>query len=544
MNSSLPPFTPEHRGSGVLLHVTSLPSAYGIGDVGPAAFEWVDQLHEAGQRWWQSLPLGPTGCGNSPYSCLSSFAGNGLLVSPDLLIEDGLLRPKDCEAGQRLPTSVVDFDAVIAFKHRLLDQCWSNFASAPSPELRAKFEQFCFEQAHWLDEHALFRALKTRLGGAHLLDWPEDLLRRRSAALAHARRELAEDIEKSRFAQFVLSRQGNRLKEYAHERGVLLIGDLPFFVSLDSSDVWANPEWFQLDGHLKPRFVAGVPPDYFSAEGQLWGNPVYDWEALTRSSFRWCIDRFKSLLAHVDLIRLDHFRGFSAAWHVPPTAQNAAPGHWVSGPGAAFFEAVQAELGQLPFIAEDLGIITPDVVALRDQFNLPGIRVFQFGFDGNPDNPHLPHTYGLNTVAYTGTHDNTTTRDWYETAPEHVRQAARTYAAKSGPRAEEVAWEFIQSVWSSNAGVAIAPLQDLLNLGVEGRMNVPGVAAGNWGWRCTEEMLQPSIFEGLGDLTISTGRRAALKPELEPQKTLHKERTSIGKSAPPPQPHHLRSESK
>jgi 4-alpha-glucanotransferase len=518
---ALPPFKPGCRSSGVLMHVTSLPSPYGIGDVGPAAYAWVDRLHDAGQRWWQSLPLGPTGCGNSPYSCLSSFAGNGLLASPDLLIEDGLLSPGDCEEGRRLPRTTVDFAAVIAFKHRLLDQCWSNFASVSQSISRDEFEQFCVEQASWLDDHALFRALKARLGGLDLLDWPEDLLRRRPAALTRARRDLAAEINKSRFAQFLLFRQGKCLKEYAHEHGVLLIGDLPFFVSLDSSDVWANPECFQVDSNLRPRFVAGVPPDYFSAEGQLWGNPVYDWEALRRSGYRWCIDRLKSLLAHVDLIRLDHFRAFCAAWHVPPTAKTAQPGHWVPGPGAAFFEAVRSELGHLPFIAEDLGIITPDVVALRDQFEVPGIRVFQFGFDGNPDNPHLPHNYGPNTVAYTGTHDNNTTRGWFESLPEHVRQAARSYAGKTGTGTGEIAWDFIRSVWSSQAGLVIAPLQDLLNLGAEGRMNVPGVATGNWGWRCMEEMLTPAIFERLQKMTASSGRAAGFKVQRQTQEALN-----------------------
>jgi 4-alpha-glucanotransferase len=512
--NTLPPFSPEDRSSGVLMHVTSLPSPYGIGDVGPAAFEWVDRLHDAGQRWWQALPLGPTGCANSPYSCLSSFAGNALLVSPDLLIEDGLLSPTDCEAGRRLPKSAVDFDAVIAFKHRLLVQAWSNFNSAPRSDLRAEFEQFCLEQAHWLDDYALFRALKARSGGAHFLDWPEDLVRRSPSAMTRTRRDLADQINESRFGQFLLSRQGNCLKKYAHNRGVLLIGDLPFFVSLDSSDVWTNPQWFQLDANLRPRFVAGVPPDYFSAKGQLWGNPVYDWEALRRSGYRWCIDRLKSLLVHVDLIRLDHFRGFCAAWHVPSSAQTAETGRWIPGPGAAFFEAVRAELGHLPFIAEDLGIITPDVVALRDKFELPGIRVFQFGFDGRPDNPHLPHNYVPNTVAYTGTHDNTTTRAWFESLPENVREAARSYARKAGVGTGNVVWDFIRLVWSSKSGLAIAPLQDLLNLGEEGRMNVPGVATGNWRWRCTEKMLKPSIFERLRDLTASAGRLAAVKTEI------------------------------
>jgi len=318
-----------------------------------------------------------------------------------------------------------------------------------------------------------------------------------------------------------VSRQGNRLKEYAHERGVFLIGDLPFFVSLDSSDVWANPECFLLDSNLRPRFVAGVPPDYFSAKGQLWGNPVYDWEALLRSGYRWCIDRLKSLLAHVDLVRLDHFRAFCAAWHVSPTAKTAEHGHWVPGPGAAFFEAVRAELGHLPFIAEDLGIITPDVVALRDKFELPGIRVFQFGFDGNPGNPHLPHNCGPNTVAYTGTHDNNTTRGWFESLPEHVRQATRNYVGKPSTGTGEAVWEFIRSVWSSKSGVAIAPLQDLLNLGVEARMNVPGVAAGNWRWRCTEEMLKRSTFERLRELTISSGRIAPVSAEIPAQPAIH-----------------------
>lgn len=518
--SVLPPFRPGHRGSGVLVHVTSLPSPYGVGDVGPAAFGWVDRLHEAGQRWWQALPLGPTGCGNSPYSALSSFAGNSLLVSPDLLIEDGLLTPRDCDEGRRFSRSAVDFDAVIAFKHRLLIQAWRNFDASARP-LRAEFERFCSEETHWLEDYALFRALKARLGGADFLEWPQELVRRAPSALARARHDLADEINESKFEQFLVSRQGNRLKEYAHGRGVFLMGDLPFFVSLDSSDVWANPECFQLDPNLRPRFVAGVPPDYFSAEGQLWNNPVYDWEALGGSGYRWCIDRLKSLLAHVDLIRIDHFRAFSAAWHVPPEAKTAAPGHWVSGPGAAFFEAVKTELGHLPFIAEDLGIITPDVAALRDRFELPGIRVFQFGFDGNPGNPHLPHNCVPNTVAYTGTHDNNTTRGWYESLPEQVREAASSYAARTGAATGEIAWDCLRSVWSSPSGLAIAPLQDLLNLGEEGRMNVPGVANGNWRWRCTEEMLEPSIFDRLRNLTSSSERTAQVLAAPQTQEALH-----------------------
>jgi len=422
-------------------------------------------------------------------------------------MEEELLRAEDCQEGRTLSKDAVDFEAAIAFKHRLLERAWSNFTAAPPLLLRSEFDRFCSEQAHWLDDYALFRALKAHYRGVDFLDWPEPLVRRHPTALARVRLDLAAQIDQTRFAQFLLFRQGKRLKDYASERGIRLIGDLPFFVSLDSSDVWANPEWFQLDDRLRPRFVAGVPPDYFSAQGQLWGNPVYDWEALRRTGYRWCLDRLKALLAHVDLVRLDHFRGFSAAWHVPPGARTAEPGHWAQGPGADFFEVVQRELGHLPFIAEDLGLITPDVVALRDKFGLPGMRVLQFAFDGRADNPHLPKNFTSNTVVYTGTHDNTTTRAWFEGLPESIRRTVWSYVDPAEQKTNEVAWELIRLAWSSKAGLAIAPLQDLLNLGVEGRMNLPGTAAGNWSWRCTEEMLEPSVFDSLRDLTSATARK-------------------------------------
>src|SRR5262249_22478592 len=355
---SLSPFPPGYRSSGVLLHVTSLPSVYGIGDVGPAARAWVDWLQGAGQSWWQALPLGPTGYGNSPYQALSSFAGNALVISPDDLIEDGLLHASD-GAGQAFSAKVVDYDAVVPFKHGLLETAWRTFRAGARPDLRPAYEQFCTEQAHWLDDYALFRALKARYKGAQYLKWPTELVQRRPAALALARRELAKRIDLARFGQFVLFRQGERLKEHAHARGVRLMGDLPFFVSPDSSDVWANPELFLLDEQHQSRYVAGVPPDYFSAQGQLWGNPVYNWDALGQTGYRWCIDRLRALLSHVDAVRLDHFRAFAAAWHVPAGAPTAQTGQWMAGPGAAFFRAVQSELGTLPFIAEDLGVITP-----------------------------------------------------------------------------------------------------------------------------------------------------------------------------------------
>ena len=501
----VPPFPPGYRASGVLLHVTSLPSAYGIGDLGPAALAWVDRLHGAGQGWWQALPLGPTGYENSPYQALSSFAGNGLLISPDGLIEDGLLQTVDC-AGQAFSATEVEYEAVVPFKLRLLETAWRRFGAGARPDLQPAYEQFCQDHALWLEDYALFRALKARYNDAYYLEWPVELVRRDPAALARARRDLADRIELVRFAQFLLFRQAARLKRYAHGKGVRLIGDLPFFVSPDSSDVWASPELFLLGEQHRLSVVAGVPPDYFSSEGQLWGNPVYDWDALRRTRYRWWIDRCRVLLAHVDAIRLDHFRGFVAAWHVPAGAPTARTGRWVPGPGAGFFRAMRRSIGALPFIAEDLGLITPDVYALRDRFHLPGTRVLQFAFDGEADNPYLPRNYVPNTVVYTGTHDNPTTRGWYEELPDEQQQTLWSYLERFGDDGAEVAPALMRLAWSSVAALAIAPVQDVLNLGNEARMNVPGRAEGNWRWRCTEEMLSRPAFEWLRDVTEASGR--------------------------------------
>jgi 4-alpha-glucanotransferase len=502
----------------VLLHVTSLPSPYGIGDLGPAAFAWVDRLHEAGQSWWQSLPLGPTGYGDSPYQCLSSFAGNALLISPDALIEDGLVRTSDC-AGHAFPASTVEYETVVPFKLRVLETAWRRFRAGARPDLRPAYEGFRETHGPWLDDYALFCALKDRYGGACYLEWPGDLVRRTPASLARAWRELGDEAERVRFAQFLLSRQAERLQDYAHDKGVRLIGDVPFFVAPDSSDVWAQPELFLLGDDSHPRVVAGVPPDYFSADGQLWGNPVYDWDTLGRSGYRWCIDRLRALLGHVDVIRLDHFRAFAAAWHVPAGAGTARTGQWVRGPGAEFFRAVEKDLGVLPFIAEDLGLITPDVTALREEFRLPGMRILQFAFDGTQDNPYLPHTYVANTVVYTGTHDNPTTRGWYEELSDQQRENVWRYLGRSGGAAPEVAPALVRLAWESAAALAIAPLQDLLNLGNEARMNVPGRADGNWRWRCTDEMLAGPAFEWLGDLT-TTSRRLPVSTRRMPSETV------------------------
>ncbi len=341
--------------------------------------------------------------------------------------------------GYSFPADFVDYDAVIAFKRRLLETAWHNFNGGARADLRPAYDEFCNSEAHWLDDYALFRALKVKHNGAYYLDWPAELVERQPAAMAQARRDLETEIQEVRFAQFLLSRQGGRLRQYARAKGLRLIGDLPFFVSPDSSDVWANPELFLLDEQHRPRFVAGVPPDYFSAQGQLWGNPIYNWDALRRSGYRWCIDRLRALLTHVDVIRLDHFRAFAAAWHVPAGAPTAQSGNWVPGPGADFFEAVQRELGTLPFIAEDLGMITPDVTALRDRYQVPGTRVLQFGFDGDSGNPHLPHNYVHNTVVYTGTHDNNTTRGWFEALPDDQRQNLWNYLRRSSGESREAA---------------------------------------------------------------------------------------------------------
>jgi 4-alpha-glucanotransferase len=502
---SLPPFPPEYRASGLLLHVTSLPSPYGIGDVGPAAVTWVDRLHETGQSWWQALPLGPTGYGDSPYQSLSSFAGNSLLISPDWLIEDGLLRASDC-AGVSFSATAVDFDAVRRFKYALLQTAWRNFSNGARSDLRPAFEHFGRDQAHWLDDYALFRALKARFDGASYLEWPEDLVRRTPAALDQARRDLASHVDQVRFAQFLLSRQGARLKAHAGAKGVRLIGDLPFFVSPDSSDVWANPELFLLDAQHRPRVVAGVPPDYFSSRGQRWGNPIYDWDALAARGYRWCIDRLRALLAHVDAVRLDHFRAFAAAWHIPGGAPTAQSGQWVPGPGAGFFGAVEKALGGLPFLAEDLGTITPDVVALRDAFHLPGTRVLQFAFDGHADNPYLPENYAPNAIVYTGTHDNPTTRGWYEDLPDAERGNLWRYLKRPPGTSADATSALLGLAWSSVAALAIAPLQDVLNLGKDARMNQPGTAEGNWRWRFTDEMLSASAFPSLRDLTHASAR--------------------------------------
>jgi len=477
--------------------------------VGPSAFAWVDRLVAAGQSWWQVLPLGPTGCGHSPYQALSSFAANELIISPDQLINDGILRADDC-GNPSFPAEAVDFEKVIPFKERLVSLAWRNFRSGARPDLRGAFEQFCEEKEAIQDDAALFMTLRAKYQEKSFLEWPAELVRREPKAISRAKRELADAIDRFRFGQFIVLSHWQILKEYANQRGLRLLGDLPIFVSVDSSDVWAYPELFLLDEQLRPRFVAGVPPDYFSAQGQLWGNPVYNWKVLRQTGYDWWIRRLQARLDYLDAIRIDHFRGFEAAWHVPAGSPTAQSGQWVPGPGEDFFSKVQQALGGLPLLAEDLGVITPAVNALRDQFHLPGMRVLQFGFNGDPNNPHLPHHSVHNGVVYTGTHDNDTARGWYDLLPEQERRNFWNYLHRAPGSPQEVAWELMKLAWSTKAALAVAPFQDLLGLGSNARMNIPGRADGQWRWRCPSDDAQhEAAFQWLHELTKTSDRMAS-----------------------------------
>jgi 4-alpha-glucanotransferase len=484
------------RSAGVLLHPTSLPGPYGIGDLGPVAYAWVDSLNRARQSWWQVLPLGPTGYGDSPYQSGCTFAGNPYLISPDLLARDGLADADDLQ-HVRLADGPVQYGPAIEFKVHLLARAWERFQSGAAEALEPAFEAFRGEQAGWLDDYALFMALKDAHDGASWTDWDPSLVQRDSAALAVARAAYQDAIGLHQFRQFLFFRQWKALRAHANAKGVRLIGDLPIFVSADSSDVWAHPELFHLDKERRPTVVAGVPPDYFSATGQLWGNPLYDWSAMKQINYGWWAARLRAALAQVDVVRLDHFRGFESYWEVPADAPDARPGRWAPGPGAALFEALRAQLGGLPLIAEDLGLITPQVERLRVQFGLPGMRVLHFAFSG-PDNRYLPHNYEPNTVAYTGTHDNDTTRGWYASLHGHEASFLKRYAPHVGG---DVSWDLMRMAWGSVANLAIAPLQDVLSLGGEARMNSPGKEQGNWSWRIAEKSLTDAVVYRLADLT-------------------------------------------
>jgi 4-alpha-glucanotransferase len=497
------------RSGGILLHPTSLPGPYGIGDLGPQAYRFVDWLAQAGCRLWQVLPLGPTGYGDSPYQCFSAFAGNPYMISPDLLVRDGLLAESNLAHDN--PTgsdeTVVDFAKASSYKTALLRHAFDRFQETDPVGLREEFGVFRAQNADWLDDYSLFMALKEQHGGGSWVDWPEAIRKRDEQALADARDKLAQRALQFAFNQLLFFRQWGDLRAYAHNKGITLIGDIPIFVAEDSSDVWAHSELFYLDEERRPTVVAGVPPDYFSPTGQRWGNPLYRWDEHKRSGYAWWLKRFHAILDAVDIVRLDHFRGFAGYWEIPSSNETAEVGRWVPGPGADFLDAVQRSLqgspgSDLPIIAEDLGVITTDVIELRERYHLPGMKILQFGFSG-PDNPFLPHNYPRNCVAYTGTHDNDTARGWFDSAPKEEHKLALRYL-RTTPR--NFVWELIRGVWSSVAVYAVTPMQDLLDLGTEARMNYPSRLGGNWHWRVRERDLSSSLASKLRDLSYLYSR--------------------------------------
>ena len=504
------------RTGGILLHPTSLPGRFGIGDLGPQAHSFVDWLADSGCRLWQVLPLGPTGHGNSPYQCHSVFAGNAYLISPEILLRDRLLTEADLRTAPHLDpkpgesTCRVDFGRVIPWKLSLLKTAYARFKRTASGALAAEFSRFRSENAAWLDDFSLFMALKEKYGGLSWTRWPAPIRERRMEALDQARRALKHAALRCSFSQMLFFRQWTELRNHTVQLGVRLIGDVPIFAALDSSDVWAHPELFRLDDARLPTVVAGVPPDYFAPTGQLWGNPLYRWEYHRQSGYAWWLARLRATLALVDIVRLDHFRGFAGYWEIPADAATAEAGKWMPGPAESFLDVVvQALRGDpssehLPLIAEDLGVITQDVIRLVQRYDLPGMRLLQFAFSGrHPD--FLPDNYSENCVAYTGTHDNDTARGWYATAPELERQAALQYLHSNQ---ETIVRDMIHAVWASRAMFAIVPIQDLLELGTEARMNYPGKPEGYWEWRLGADDLTDSLAERLRTLNTECGRSA------------------------------------
>ena len=528
----------EERKSGVLLHPTSLPSVYGIGDFGAEARRFVDTLGEAGQSLWQILPLVPIGYGNSPYQSTSAFAGNILLISPDELVEMGLLTAEDLGEIPDFDKERVDYDAVKAYKLPLLHKAYETFCAKAEEDMQADFAAFCEKQDAWLSDFALFTALQAHFRAerakgideeeylAFAVDtidflteeqqkdyfesacwntWPRTLRKRNAASLKKWTRLLADAIEEEKFYQYLFFTQWQALKAYANEKGISIMGDTPIFMAYDSADVWANQKLFQLDSMGFPTVVAGVPPDYFCAEGQLWGNPLYNWKAHKKTGYLWWTERIHKALEDVDYLRIDHFRAFESHWEVKFGAENAIVGEWKKGPGMDFFNTIEKTLGKLPLIAEDLGIITDEVRALREEAGFPGMRVLQFAFGNDKNNAYLPHSCDKNSVMYSGTHDNDTTRGWYETATEAEKDHYRRYLNVDG---RDVAWDFIRMAFASPAVFAIVPVQDVLNLDGSHRMNRPGIAGGNWGFRFDWSQWEEGYTHGLRYLAELFGRCA------------------------------------
>ncbi len=496
---------PFPRSSGVLLHPTSFPSRFGIGDLGLAAYRFIDFLRESSQQYWQVLPLGPTGFGNSPYSSFSAMAGNPLLISPEKLQEQGLLADEDYAHLPAFPTEKVDFDLVVQTKLPLLKKACENFKANATPLEKTEFDGFCDSKAYWLDDFSLFMALKEVHGGISWYLWEPKFAKREPEAIDQARRDLTNEIFYHKFVQFEFFRQWSQIKTYANMSGIQIIGDIPIYVAHDSADVWSNPHSFCLDEETgEAALMAGVPPDYFSATGQLWGNPVYNWKQLQDQDFKWWIGRFEAMLDYIDVIRIDHFRGFETYWAVKKGEQTAVHGEWIKAPGEQLFEAIKQQLGKLPVMAEDLGDITPEVEALRDKFEFPGMKILQFAFNSDAANPFLPFNYERNFIVYTGTHDNDTTLGWFNQASDYEKQRVLLYLGCISP--EGIHWDFIRLALSSVANQAIFPLQDILGLDTQARMNFPSIAAGNWGWRYQADALTKELSDRLKDLTTLYGR--------------------------------------
>lgn len=493
------------RASGVLLHPSSLPGRFGIGDFGDCAVTFLDWLEQAGQTVWQILPLGPVGQGNSPYDAQSSFAGNFLLIDPMGLHRWDLITAETLRSAEVPESTQIDFCSVGASKHRLLRQAWQNLEALDAAStLRETLSSWVNDpdQRTWLDSWSLYAALKHHYGGQSWFDWPSEIRQRQQGALEQARNDLAEEIRFQQFVQFVFFSQWNRLRSEARSRRITLLGDLPFYVAMDSCEVWAQPDLFDLDEAGGARTVSGVPPDYFSETGQRWGNPTYRWDRMADQGYQWWIERLQYQLNLVDRLRLDHFRGFAAYWAIPGDHETAANGEWIPGPRNALFDAVGASLGGLPFVAEDLGVITPDVDQLRVELRLPGMKVLQFAFDSD-ESPHLPHRLTTDTVLYTGTHDNNTAQGWFQALSSDIQQRVLTYV---GEGAERVHWSLFRVAQTSVANLTVTPAQDLAGLDERCRMNTPGTTEGNWGWRLLSETLTPDLAVAAQHLTSMAGR--------------------------------------
>jgi 4-alpha-glucanotransferase len=502
------------RRGGILLHPTSLPSAGGVGDFGTEAYRFIDFLKQSGNKLWQVLPLNPTGYGDSPFQCFSASAGNPLLISLEKLSEQGVLSKADLEHRPGFPCDKVDYGAVLRFKVPILTKAAQTFLKADGNE-RLDFEQFCQANANWLNDFALFMACKNSHKGVRWTEWAADIAARKPGALQDWTVRFGAEIEVIKYWQFEFFRQWQALRSYAHEHGIHIIGDIPIYVAHDSTDVWANREFFFLDPQGNPTKVAGVPPDYFSATGQLWGNPIYNWNLLKGTGYKWWIERFRAALRLYDIVRIDHFRGFEAYWEVPATEATSMNGRWVKGPGAELFSTLQQELGELPIIAENLGVITAEVEQIRHQFGFPGMAILQFAFGNDPQGPSFrPHNYVRNLVAYTGTHDNDTTLGWWSSegtmdsirTPEDVVKEHVFARAYLGCADEPVNWTMIRTVLASIADTGIIPLQDVLGLGSEARMNLPGTSRGNWGWRFESSELNSELAKRLRELNEAYDR--------------------------------------